>query len=219
MTMPKTTHECLQALNDPNCPTEGWWELALQLPYFAMKSPLFDLLTLENPARWSRSVDHRLWLWRHLEYLSAIAQMHLAADCLDHAIVVLHDDVSVEYEFKQYAAGFARMIRENHEETALVRSMEQHPLLDIRGPYENLCATVRNAISYFRQLSPGQAIGAAAEIISMRRFYRDFGVGTADPEAYMTTWREELTWQWTRMVYYLDQQYPPVLPIPDQYDR
>jgi len=43
----------LEQLAHPNCPTERWWKLAAFHPEEAQVSPLFPLLTLETPERWT----------------------------------------------------------------------------------------------------------------------------------------------------------------------
>jgi len=43
----------LEQLVHPNCPTERWWHLAAFHPEEAQASPLFALLTLETPERWT----------------------------------------------------------------------------------------------------------------------------------------------------------------------
>ena len=46
------TEKLLGALQDPDCPTDMWWLLAKDYPLEAIQSPLYDLLTLEDPAHW-----------------------------------------------------------------------------------------------------------------------------------------------------------------------
>jgi len=42
----------IRALHHPNCPAALWWQLAATHPVSAKASPLFSLLTLEDPAQW-----------------------------------------------------------------------------------------------------------------------------------------------------------------------
>jgi hypothetical protein len=42
----------LLALQHPNCPHDVWWRLVVKYPMKAKTTPLFGLLTLEDPERW-----------------------------------------------------------------------------------------------------------------------------------------------------------------------
>jgi len=69
-------------ISDPECPTETWWGLAYLWPKEAMQSPLFPLLTLENPGRWIQLENN--WLTRWIEegkkQLSAAQRLAFEAD-------------------------------------------------------------------------------------------------------------------------------------------
>ncbi len=54
------TQEPISALQHPNCPTDLWWELAVDYPIEAQASLLYPLLTLESPERWEKLVQKYL---------------------------------------------------------------------------------------------------------------------------------------------------------------
>jgi hypothetical protein len=47
-------------LHNPNCPPEEWWQMAANHPLEAMRSDLFSLMLLEDPARWEEMERNNL---------------------------------------------------------------------------------------------------------------------------------------------------------------
>ena len=102
--LPKNQQDLyLALLQSPECDTAQWWRLAPVFPFQAMSSPLFDLLTLEDPARWLSLEQSNAASWvrdtlhtspfrDRPEYKEAVA-----ADCLWHAWKILSSSVPEPY--------------------------------------------------------------------------------------------------------------------------
>jgi len=77
-----------QRIIDPECPMEDWWTLAADWPLAALASPLYDLLTLEEPERWFALEKQHLqtWLRSHIKLLSEADQRLFAADVAEHVL-------------------------------------------------------------------------------------------------------------------------------------
>ncbi len=78
-------------LSDPECPTDFWWGWAIRYPLVAMASPLFPLLTLEQPERWLRMEEaHRgAWIGLCVSHLDFDTTRRLfAADCAERALPI-----------------------------------------------------------------------------------------------------------------------------------
>lgn len=80
----RTLHQSAGAVEvlSADCKTERWWQLAGEWPWAAMRSPLFDLLTLENPERWIELESTHAPRWVHA-YCSRL-------DHWRHAVFLLH---------------------------------------------------------------------------------------------------------------------------------
>jgi len=76
------------ALNHPNCPIELWWELAAEYPLDAASSLLYDLFTLEEPARWGEMEREEIGEWIRIygEQLPSHKRTLFAMDCVEHVL-------------------------------------------------------------------------------------------------------------------------------------
>ncbi len=54
-----------KAVLNAECDAETWWKYAEENPLAARRSPLFDLLTLEDPTRWFALKGQFIHLWLH----------------------------------------------------------------------------------------------------------------------------------------------------------
>jgi len=75
-------------IGDPECPVDEWWAIATDYPLEAMVSPLYPLLTLEEPERWLE-IEHRnaeRWVRSHQTMLSEQDQRRFACDCAERVL-------------------------------------------------------------------------------------------------------------------------------------
>jgi len=80
----------LEEIEDPECPTERWWQLAGAHPLEAMTSVLYPILTLEDPARWMEVESYcaRTWALGNAKRLPPREARLFAADCAERALPV-----------------------------------------------------------------------------------------------------------------------------------
>ena len=71
-----------------DCPSNHWWQLAVNHPIEAIASPLFPLLTLENPAQWVLWESRHMGRWIDSEAprLSPKRQYLWQADMAEHVL-------------------------------------------------------------------------------------------------------------------------------------
>ena len=83
----------IAALRHPNCPAELWWELAAEYPVEAQESVLYQLVTLENPGRWSKleSDNFKAWITSASDWLTWEQQHLFVADCEEHFLYMYGD--------------------------------------------------------------------------------------------------------------------------------
>lgn len=83
----KLTAPQRQLLN-PHMDAEAWWNMARRYPRAAMGSPLFDVLTLENPERWIQMSRSAWWDWiaHHVEQLNEYRAAAFGLACAVHAM-------------------------------------------------------------------------------------------------------------------------------------
>lgn len=80
------------AVDHPNCPSDLWWEHAARHPLTAMRSPLFGILTLEDPSRWLKLQSRHFDWWFESEWegLSSADMEQLEVDLVQHALDAYH---------------------------------------------------------------------------------------------------------------------------------
>ena len=92
---PKASAEEIATLREedqvlhPNCPSEVWWILVGDYPLEAMRSPLYALFLLEDPARWRQTELDRAGYWVANTWLNLSpgrAQVWVA-ECLEHQVL------------------------------------------------------------------------------------------------------------------------------------
>jgi len=78
----------IEQIQDPECPTELWWQLAMRFPLEAQASLLYPLLTLEEPGRWQEMEEAEVgnWVDEMVQRLSVNQQHLFAADCTEHVL-------------------------------------------------------------------------------------------------------------------------------------
>jgi len=77
-------------LEDPECPVELWWSLAVNYPIEAMQSILYDLMTLEEPERWVQLEEDHIqdWIDTIASGLPPMQQELFAADCAERVLPI-----------------------------------------------------------------------------------------------------------------------------------
>ena len=77
-------------LGHPSCPSELWWDLALQHPLEAQSSLLFQVFTLENPERWGLLEQDNVtrWIEAAAKRLPQGPLFLFAADCAEHVLPI-----------------------------------------------------------------------------------------------------------------------------------
>lgn len=181
---------------------EAFWAAAERDAIAAMRSPLFDLLTLASPERWLalETTNLSIWIFYAIRHLTPVQQRLFACDCAEHLLPHHRNsrfytpiDKSLLEEAITLARSYAKGAVVVEDE---VRAIQGRILqggthgYDVAQP--NLCEAVRSTL----ERNPHSAsINASSEAI-------DFMQGQRSASDLVAT-KKELQWQWRRVLSYL----------------
>ena len=173
-------------LEEAECPTELWWELAEKYPLTALESPLFPLLTLEGPARWLELEDRNIPTW--IKQVAADPRVSFslkrlfATDCAEHVLPLIERQYPRSRETIQAARDFA-LGKISEEQLQKARDV----------------ASASSSISW-----------SAYWTVFANAYYSVERTVTAASSA-ATVQTDERRWQWRRLLQYLNlwPQLPP----------
>jgi hypothetical protein len=189
----------------PNCDTEMYWKLAVNYPIFAMRSPLYELLTLESPERWIEleKDDVEKWIRVHRDELSDTNKRLFAADLATRVLPIweeAHPLVDIPRKaiqaVRDYVQGRCTKddLQEAHDNAAFLRTKDRYAwndnLLCVRHAAH--AAEVASRFDFVRfPLSLAGLLNVTADAMSLQ---------------YSTPHIQEKIWQWRLMAQYLIAQ-------------
>ena len=187
-----------EEIQDPECNSERWWELAAKHPLEAMSSALFLLLTLESPARWEQLQRENIgdWVDQAVGRLPFRNRHLFAADCAEHVLSLyerqypndrrVRDTIEAR---RRYANG--QISDAEWEAAREVATAAAHDANDSSSGIYSGYAAVASAWSVAL---------AAARSIHVHYLAADAAAYASDDVA---TYYTERLWQWERVQRYL----------------
>jgi len=188
----------LEQLAHPNCPVERWWELTEDHPFEAMESPLYPLLTLEEPSRWGTKAG--TWIDKYADELPEPNRRLFAADCAERALHVWVNCVPKNNAFQKGIAAARNYAKRKITQEKMLHARDA--LDQLRGEAseveEDAAAYAASAAMYAASLglTNGYAHWAASEAVEALCY-------DATPEE----WDAERLWQWGRLLHYMSKTY------------
>ena len=220
----------LDALAHPNCPIDLWWKLAEQHPIEAESSVLFEMFTLEDPARWTDMVaaNKGNWIAIYVRTLPDALHRLLAADLAEHVLPFYEEtrkpvDHSVRRALRvanAFAMGDASEsdLEDANQDcrrammAATVRDLGVHDdaMAAVHAAEAAVCATEKslfgNPSARVRKVA---ATAAAYQALLAARHHARFHDYRANGDAVEL---KERDWQWEQVKKYVKS----MLPVPSQ---
>ena len=188
-----------EELADAECDLERWWTLAAVHPLEAEASPLYDLLTLEEPGRWGEMEKKKAssWMRTALPYLNERDKRLFACDCAERVLGYFEKVFPTDLRPRE-ALHVARAFANGEATLAQLTSANANAETanDVAFSEDHAASQAANAITLaadpFDTKAPMYAADAAADVA-------DF---TA--KAY----HRERSWQWRRLREYVMGKVP-----------
>jgi len=183
-----------EELADAECDLERWWTLAAVHPLEAEASPLYDLLTLEEPGRWGEMEKKKAssWMRTALPYLNERDKRLFACDCAERVLGYFEKVFPTDLRPRE-ALHVARAFANGEATLAQLTSANANAETanDVAFSEDHAASQAANAITLaadpFDTKAPMYAADAAADV--------------ADYAAH--AYHSERSWQWRRMREYL----------------
>lgn len=196
--------DAYDALQDPFCDTGLWWELAKKDPFVAMESPLFQLLTLEDPARWGailpKTTDE--WLDLYVETLVPRQErMRWAIECLERVLPIFPNKRVKE------SIRLRKSFADGHiPESAFEEKLSSFKLSISTISNDLVNQTVaedKRMVCWAARAGTEEMVAHwASEAVKFHALYRNGEPNTQSPKT-KAAGEAEKRWQWHRLLQYL----------------
>ncbi len=199
MTQSISDAQLVAALSDPECPTSLWWEGAIKFPLIVMASPLFPLLTLEQPDRWLQLEEVYANMWMQVEWprLARFMQLSLQADCAERCLPFFAQEADAKWLLESI------WMRRQQAAGTLPEFWDEEVTLSAAWTSQDDMKT--DAAKYAARAAGWSLTQPALEHAAMSCACARDNSGLPSQAARNVEYARERVWQWHRLLFYLNR--------------